>query len=384
MMKVGQLVQRGVVLFATRQMNLKYLVPIQIRPQRQHVLEATATALQPIYLPSNSIIKLHKSTDAKKTHSVKRTRQLYSKDDDKFIIEQVKWHGYTIETFKKIAKALGRKYPYAVKLHYDEYIAKQHDVTGSFSSQEDQKIIEHVSIHGKDKESFEDIAKNLGRPIYSVRERCSRLLSENEYETNSDMRQWDLAEDKILINCAFKLKDIDSSNIFTLWEVNKSEFREIAVELKRSSLAVYGHWQKLILPLLEPHLEKLTSSKCLKKDVLEIVGSRFEKTTQLRGYSDEDIKFIVEQVQLKGDVSETWVFIAKKLGKRNPEHVKYFYHNYILQTPRVKGPFTPEEDEIILRYVKEHGTIRKSFRDLAKELGRGSASSVQSRYNKIV
>ena len=154
-MKVGKLVQRGVVLFATRQMNLKYLVPIQIRPQRQHLLEATATALQPIYLPSNSISKLHKSTDAKKTHSVKRTRQLYSKEDDKYIIEQVELRGYTNTTFKKIAKALGRKYPSDVKKHYDEYIVKQYDVTGSFSPEEDQKIIEHVNIHGKDKESFE-------------------------------------------------------------------------------------------------------------------------------------------------------------------------------------------------------------------------------------
>ena len=221
-MKLGQLAHRGVFLLATRQMNLKAFVPIHI-PQLRHVLEATSTALQPIYLPSISVIRLHKSSAAKKSNVEKRTRQVYSKEDDKFIREQVELHGYTSENFKKIAKALGRKYPYAVKIHYDEYIIKQYDVTGSFSPEEDKKIIEHVNIHGEDKESFEDIAKILGRRIKSVRERCLRLLSENEYETNSDIKEWDFAEDEILINYIFKLKEIDSINIFTLWEVNRSE-----------------------------------------------------------------------------------------------------------------------------------------------------------------
>ena len=375
---------RGLVLFALRQLNLKASVPIQTLPQSRRVLDPISQTFQPIFQPFNSVIKSYKSTGAKKFNLVKRSRQPYTKDDDQFIKEQVELHGYTMATFKKITKGLGRKYPSTVKKHYDEYIVRQYDVIGSFSQEEDQKIIERVNLHGKNKESFEDIAKILGRPIESVRERCSRLMSKNEYETNSYIKEWDFAEDEILINYVFQLIEIDSSNISTLWEVKKSELREIAVELKRSSVSVYMHWLNLILPCLEPHLEKLASSKYLKKDVLEIALLRFEKTTRLKGYSDEDIKFIVKQLKLKGGVPKTWVFIAKKLGKKNPEVVKTFYYNHILQTARVKGSYTPEEDEIILSHVENHGTTQKSLRDLAKGLGRGSASSVENRHKKLI
>ena len=144
-----------------------------------------------------------------------------------------------------------------------------------------------------------------------------------------DIKEWDFAEDKILINYVFKLKEIDSSNISTLLDVKRSEVREVTLEFKRSSGAVHEHWNRIVLPFLEPHLEKLSSSKHLKKHVLEIAKSRFEKTTHLKGYSDEDIEFIVKQVKLKGDVPKTWVFIGNKVGKKNPEVVKKFYYNHI-------------------------------------------------------
>ena len=385
-MSFGLIAHRGAVLFASRQLNLKTLVPIQTLKctQLRRVLDPTSQTIQPIFAPFNSVIKSYKSTDAKKTTLEKRTRQVYSKKDDKFIIELVELNGYTIATFKKIAKALGRRYPYNVKAHYDEYIVKQYDVKGFFSPEEDQKIIEHVKIYGEDKESFEIIAKILGRPINSVRERCYRLFSANEYDINSDSKPWDYTEDEKLINFVFQLKEIDSHNVPSLWEIKKSEFSEIAGELKRSTESVYQHWQNSILPFFEPHLEKLVSSKYLKKDIFEIAVSRFEKTTQQRGYSDDDIKFIVKQIKQKGDVSETWVFIAKKLGKKHPEVVQSFYYNHILQTPKVKGSFTPEEDEFILRHVKENGRTHKSFKDLTKELGRGSYLSVEGRFNKLV
>ena len=77
----------------------------------------------------------------------------------------------------------------------------------------------------------------------------------------------------------------------------------------------------------------------------------------------------------------SWFYLVYTL---NPHHVRNFYYNYILKTPKVKGSFTPGEDEMILRHVKENGTTQKSFRDLAKELGRGSFTSVKYRYNKLV
>jgi len=55
-----------------------------------------------------------------------------------------------------------------------------------------------------------------------------------------------------------------------------------------------------------------------------------------------------------------------------------------LNTPKVKGSFTTKEDEIILRHVNENGSTNKSFRDLAKELGRGSPESVEIRHKKLI
>merc|ERR1712012_1062665 len=71
-------------------------------------------------------------------------------------------------------------------------------------------------------------------------------------------------------------------------------------------------------------------------------------------------------------------------GKKQPRVVRNFYYNYILNTPKVKGSFSPKEDEIILRHVKENGITKKSFRDLAKELGRGSPESVESRHKRLI
>jgi len=135
---------------------------------------------------------------------------------------------------------------------------------------------------------------------------------------------------------------------------------------------------------LEPHLDDLKTSKSLREDVAKIIEARHEKKTTLKGYSEKDKKFIIKQVELKGDVPETWVFIAKKLGKKRPDNVRKFYYNYILNTPKIKGSFTPKEDEIILRHVNENGTTQKSYRDLAKELGRGSPESVENRHKKLI
>ena len=93
---------------------------------------------------------------------------------------------------------------------------------------------------------------------------------------------------------------------------------------------------------------------------------------------------IIKEVQLNGEGPETWIKLANTLGKKGPEVVKSFYENYIKQTPKVKGPFSPEEDEIILSHVEEHGRSIKSFKDLAKFLGRGSAGSVEIRYKKLI
>ena len=253
-----------------------------------------------------------------------------------------------------------------------------------WSPEDDQKLLEHVNLHGKTAKSLKEVAVTLNRTYASVRYRIRKLLSTNEFDVHTDPREWNYDEDYKLVEYIFNLKEIKPSSLSSLMDVKIVELKQIAPEFQRSSMALYDHWKRTIIPFLDPHLDDLKTSKSLREDVAKIIEQRHEKKTTLYSYSEEDKKFIIKQVKLKGDVPETWTFLAKKLGRKNPTHVKNFYYNHILTTPKVKGSYTPDEDEIILKHVKENGNNIKSFRDLAKELGRGSPTSVVDRHKRLI
>ena len=330
MFGIKYLLHRGGLWALRQKLHSGYLVQAKNVAQPTNVLGTNIHPLAPNCLPSNSIIKLFKSSDAKKGNL-----------DDR--------------------PAFSR-----------------------YTPEEDKQILEHVKTHGKSSISLKHLAESLDRSYDAVRSRCAKLLSENEYETNTDRKHWDYEEDEKLVNHLLEVKKINPNNVSLLLNVKISDFKDIAPEFQRSTGTVYGHWKQHIVPLLEPHLDDLKTSKSLREDVAKIIEVRHEKKTTLKGYSEKDKKFIIKQVELKGDVPETWVFIAKKLGKKNPANVRNFYYNYILNTPKVKGSFTTKEDEIILRHVNENGSTNKSFRDLAKELGRGSPESVEIRHKKLI
>ena len=131
-------------------------------------------------------------------------------------------------------------------------------------------------------------------------------------------------------------------------------------------------------------MKQLASSTDLKKDVLRLIEEGHVKTTTLKGYSEADDKYINLQVKKFGYERKTFVKIAKKLGKKHPHVVQLHYDNYLAQTPKVKGPFSQEEDEKILDYIKVHGRSERSFKDITNKLGRGSFSSVKSRHDRLL
>merc|ERR1719414_668737 len=108
------------------------------------------------------------------------------------------------------------------------------------------------------------------------------------------------------------------------------------------------------------------------------------KTTTLKGYSEADDNYIIQQVKKHGYEQETFVKIAKKLGKKIPDTVKIYYDNHLSQTPKVKGTFSKEEDEKILDYIKVHGRSNNSFQNITNKLGRGPFGSVRKRHDKLV
>jgi len=292
-----------------------------------------------------------------------------------------------------------KNFSYSTKLsstHYVTNLNKSTDAKNSssillvdkagqhYSKEEDEKLLKHVNKYGKSSSSLKSFSKDFGRSFGSISRRIYRLESGNEYDTNYEPRAWEFEEDEKLVNYVFKLKSIKSANISSIKNTIPKFFEEIAIEFKRSTGSVYGHWCKYVIPCLKPHMKQLASSTNLKKDVLRLIEDGYVKTTTLKGYSEADNKFIVQQVQKYGYEQKTFVKIAKKLGKKWPDVVKLHFDNYLSKTPKVKGLFSKEEDEKILDYIKVHGKNMKSFENITNELGRGSLRSVKIRHDKLV
>ena len=184
-MKIGQLTRQVSVLIGRRQLGFKVPINSQKSFQPQISLGTTLHLLEPDYLQSNFITKSHKSTQAK---------------NEKSDVKRIKRH---------------------------------------FTPEEDQKLVEHVNKHGKSTTSLKDIAKTLDRSYKSVYRRSSKLLSNNEFETNSDPKEWDYSQEKKLVDFIFKVRKIKSNNVSCLVDIKLSEFKEIAPELQRSSQALY-------------------------------------------------------------------------------------------------------------------------------------------------
>ena len=367
-----------------------------IRPK--NVLGTTSHIFQQMYLPSNSIHKSFKSSESKKVKSVekpkgdgRKLKRLFSPEEDQILLEHVSSNGKTSKSLKNISQTLDRSIISLQRrcrklLSENEYDTINNGTRRLFSPEEDRRLREHVRVNGKTKKSLENIAQILERSLYSVQSRCEKLFSTNEYDRSKRARkEWDYTDDGKLVDSIFKLKQINPNNILSIFNVTATEFRAIAPEFERSTIALIKRWRSNIVPSLEPHVELLADSNRLKEDVMKLIAKNFEKnTTNLRGYSEKDVKFIIKQVKVKGDVPETWNLIAKALGKKDAASVKRFYYNHILQTPKVKGAFTPEEDEIIIRHVEEYGRSQKSFTGLTKDLGRVSRHSVELRYKKLL
>ena len=253
-----------------------------------------------------------------------------------------------------------------------------------YSKEEDKKLLEHVNRYGKSSSVLKSLSEDFGRSFNSIVGRIRILESTNECDGNNERRAWEFREDEKLVNYVFKLKSIKSANISSIKDTTLKDFVDIAKELKRSPTSVNAHWRNYVIPCLKPHMKQLVSSTNFKKDILKLIEDGYIKTTTLRGYSKADDKFIIRQVKKYGYEHETFVKIAKKLGRKNAYAVKLHFDYHLSQTPNVKGPFSQEEDEKILDYIKVHGRSDKSFKNITNELGRGSRSSVRNRHDRLV
>ena len=209
MMSISQLVHRVPFVAAKRQVSLELLIKSQTLIRPESILGST---LHPNCLPSQLIIKSYKSTNTKKENA------------------------RDIRTFRR------------------------------YTPEEDQRLLEHAKVHGRTERSYKDIATVLERSVQSVKDRFYKLISDNDFDANTDPRHWDYEDDEELVNYLFKVRKINTNNICLLLDVRISDFKEIAPQLKRSTGTVKEHWREQIVPLLEPHLDDLKTSKSLRED----------------------------------------------------------------------------------------------------------------------
>ena len=202
-----------------------------------------------------------KSTDSNNksnqipTENLKRRRRVYSPEDDKLIVEQVRLNGDFRKTHVKIAKELGIKDPRTVEARYKNHLSGQTFVKGKFSPDEDKIIREHIDKFGKDDISLRALAEILNRgSTESLRDRHNRLISENEYATSNVKRAWKLEEEETLIRYILNLKKINDKHDINLIEnVLPNEFSECTESLKRSKHSCYLHWMQVVVPALKTH-----------------------------------------------------------------------------------------------------------------------------------
>merc|ERR1712150_305095 len=120
-----------------------------------------------------------------------------------------------------------------------------------------------------------------------------------------------------------------------------------------------------------------------KKD-MDNPKPRKKRDKYTTGFSADDDKKIIEYVKMYGKELETWKKLANIFGRKAFEHIRDHYEFYLESTPSATGKFSEKEDEMILSFVEKNGKDLNSIKDLTKQLGRGSPSSVLQRYKYLV
>ena len=277
-----------------------------------------------------TIIKAFKSTETTNksnqipTQNVRQRFKLYSPEDDKLIMDQVRLNGDVRETHVKIGKMLGIKNNVgrAIELRYRNHLSSQIFVKGNFSPDEDKTIREHFDQHGRDEKSLRKLAEILNRGnIYAIRRRLDRLMSENKYNTSSVRRAWKVEEEEILIRYIFdtrlNLKGIRNHQDINLIEnISEDEFSECAEVLKRSNLSCYSHWMRIIVPALKTHFLGLPLNGDWKLDMMSyIVRNKIKHEIEL------DVGFLLDKIA-PGQTKSSLIVFEKNLRKHTVNKIE--------------------------------------------------------------
>ena len=148
----------------------------------------------PLYL---NVIK--RRYDVITNRDVKETKR-FTEEDDSFILNYVEKNGESKTTWQELATKLGSDHPQTVENHYHN-LQKTY-VKGKFTKAEDKIILNYVKIHGDSVQTYKKLSVKLNRPANgNIRRRFEYLQNKPSKKPGS----WEIDEDQMLMEHIFQV-----------------------------------------------------------------------------------------------------------------------------------------------------------------------------------
>ena len=129
-------------------------------------------------------------------------KKRFTEEDGNFILSYVEKNGESKKTWEDLATRFGMNYPFNVEKHYHGLLKKC--VRGKFTKAEDQIILNDVKLHGESLETY----KTLGEKLNRFRFYHNSIRARFEYLQNKPSKKhsnWGIDEDKMLMEYIFQV-----------------------------------------------------------------------------------------------------------------------------------------------------------------------------------
>ena len=225
--------------------------------------------------------------------------------------------------------------------------------TRYYTKEQDELILERVKQMGYDNpETWKSLAKELNvKPPKNVKRRYDLLVKRGSGKLQR--RDYTAEEDAIILKL---VKEMGYENIDT--------WKAIAHELNREDMDVR-------------YLNGI-------RDRYDIIISR--ETKEKKRFTEDEDKMIIRFVKKNGDGKSTWEKLAIKLGRNDRNSANNLQARYDLLLVKdniVTGPFTEEEDRIILNNVEKYGDTLQTFKELCKRFSRHHHQTIRNRFELL-
>ena len=254
----------------------------------------------------------------------KKTRQLYTEEDDGLILDRVKQMGCdNPETWKSLANELndkyplaGVKYPHTVKARYDLLVKRgsgKH-VRRMYTAEEDAIILKTVKEMGYENiETWQTIAKELNREVVApwylkhIRDRYDLIISRDTIE----IKRFTEEDDKLIMKFVRKYGE------------GKNTWEKLAVKLNM----------------------KYASSVQRRHDLLVIKDS-----IVTGAFTEEEDTMILSEVETNGENSETFKRLRRKLNRQG-SNIRGRFERLQNKPSKQTGPWSFNEDQMLIENI---------------------------------